>query len=61
MEVLCADRDLRDLLYSRLRLLVRSEAGPIYRCRGHGVAVVAGFLSPVISGFAATVNRWRKP
>ena len=25
------------------------------------VAVVAGFLSPVISDFAATVNRWRKP
>src|SRR5262249_23410833 len=25
------------------------------------VAVVAGFLSPVISDFAAAVNRWRKP
>jgi hypothetical protein len=25
------------------------------------VAVVAGFLSPVISDLAATVNRWRKP
>src|SRR6266403_3001343 len=25
------------------------------------VAIVAGFLSPVISDFAATVNRWRKP
>jgi hypothetical protein len=25
------------------------------------VAIVAGFLSPVISDFAAAVNRWRKP
>jgi hypothetical protein len=25
------------------------------------VAIVAGFLSPVISDFAATINRWRKP
>jgi len=25
------------------------------------LAIVAGFLSPVISDFAATVNRWRKP
>jgi len=25
------------------------------------VAIVAGFLSPVISDFAATVNRWKKP
>ena len=35
--------------------------GPYTVAEAIAVAVVAGFLSPVISDFAATVNRWRKP
>jgi len=37
------------------------KRGPYTAAEAIAVAVVAGFLSPVISDFAATVNRWRKP
>lgn len=37
------------------------KRGPYTVAEAIAVAVVAGFLSPVISDFAATVNRWRKP
>ena len=61
MEVLFTDRDLRPAS-SSLCLLVRGEARPIYRFRSDRRSHRrAGFLSPVISDFAATINRWRKP
>jgi hypothetical protein len=37
------------------------KRGPYTVAEVIAAAVVAGFLSPVISDFAATVNRWRKP
>ena len=37
------------------------KRGPYIVAEAIAVAVVAGFLSPVISDFAATVNRWCKP
>jgi hypothetical protein len=41
--------------------LLAVKPGPYTVAEEIAVAVVAGFLSPVISDFAATVNRWRKP
>ena len=37
------------------------KRGPYTVAEAIAVAVVAGFLSPVISDFGATINRWRKP
>ena len=41
--------------------LLAVKRGPYTVGEAIAVAVVAGFLSPVISDFASTVNRWRKP